>query len=77
MTIIRGKKVEIRNSYIAGSSRSAVGAAFAVHLGACDSAIIENNRFGYESGHEGFNDASQGGAIPFVLGQRRQCHLPR
>src|SRR5690606_19015584 len=49
--------------FIAGSGTSAAGTLSAIGLGNCDGVIVENNRFGYASGHDGRTEDNQAQAV--------------
>jgi len=59
----REKMGIIRNCFIAGNSKVAPGANPGIVLANCRSVLIENNRFGYERGHDGKAEATQGCAV--------------
>lgn len=53
----------IRNCFIAGNSTSKAAANAGIQLSRCRAVLIENNRFGYERGHDGRDEATQGIAV--------------
>jgi hypothetical protein len=59
----RQKLGAIRNCFIAGNSTAAAGANAGIQLARCRGVLIENNRFGYERGHDGRDETTQGSAI--------------
>ncbi|MGO8828551.1 MAG: hypothetical protein ACLQT5_04840 [Steroidobacteraceae bacterium] len=59
----REKMGAIRNCFIAGNSTATPGANAGVNLSRCRSVLIENNRFGYERGHDGRDETTQGSAV--------------
>lgn len=59
----REKLGVIRNCFIAGNSSAAPGANPGIQLSRCRGASIDNNRFGYEQGHDGTDETTQGSAI--------------
>ena len=59
----RQKMGIIRNCFIAGNSVGSPGASAAIELDLCATFIIEANRFGYESAHDGITEATQGAAV--------------
>jgi len=59
----REKLGTIRNCFIAGNSAATVAANPAIQLSRCRSMLIENNRFGFERGHDGREEKTQGSAI--------------
>lgn len=64
----RLKKGEIRNCYIAGNGTSHPGAFPAISLNNCQNVLICNNRLGYESGHAGTAETTQGNGITLGAG---------
>jgi hypothetical protein len=59
----RQKMGEIRNCFIAGNSRERPGVFAAIEITNCAGFIIENNRLGYELGHDAVAEKSQGDAV--------------
>jgi hypothetical protein len=59
----RQKMGFIRNCFIAGNSTASPGAFPAIDLDLCASFVIEGNRFGYEEGHDGVSESTQGFAV--------------
>lgn len=59
----RQKMGSIRNCFIAGNSTAAAAANAAIQLTHCRSVLIENNRIGYETRHDGRDENTQGSAI--------------
>lgn len=53
----------IRNCFIAGNSTAEPGRFAAIELDQCAAFVIESNRFGYEPGHEGVSETTQGYAV--------------
>jgi hypothetical protein len=53
----------IRNCFIAGNSTAAPAANAGIQLSRCRGVLIENNRFGYELGHDGKEETTQGNAV--------------
>jgi hypothetical protein len=64
----RQKMGEIRNCFIAGNGRQRPGVFPAIELANCAGFLIENNRLGYEMGHDAVAEMSQGNAVQ--LGER-------
>jgi hypothetical protein len=59
----RQKMGEIRNCFIAGNGRERAGIFAAIQLDNCAGFLIENNRIGYELGHDGVIERTQGNAV--------------
>lgn len=59
----REKIGAIRNCLIAGNSTTAAGANAGITLSRCRSVLIEYSRFGYERGHDGSDETTQGSAV--------------
>ena len=59
----RQKMGFIRNCFIAGNSIAAAGRFAAIELDQCAAFVIEGNRFGYESAHDGISETTQGFAV--------------
>jgi hypothetical protein len=59
----RQKMGEIRNCFIAGNGSERAGIFAAVQLDNCAGFLIENNRIGYEPGHDGVSERTQGNAV--------------
>jgi hypothetical protein len=59
----REKLGTIRNCFIAGNSTAAAAANAGIQLTRCRGVLIENNRFGYERGHDGRDETTQGCAV--------------
>jgi hypothetical protein len=59
----RQKMGEIRNCFIAGNSSQRPGVFPAIELDNCAGFLIENNRIGYELGHDGVAETTQGNAV--------------
>ena len=59
----RRKMGFIRNCFIAGNSTATPGVFAAIELDVCAAFIVEGNRFGYESAHDGIPETTQGPAI--------------
>jgi hypothetical protein len=59
----RQKMGFIRNCFIAGNSVASPGVFAAVELDLCATFVIEGNRFGYESAHDGTAETTQGYAV--------------
>lgn len=59
----RQKMGIVRNCFIAGNSLSRPGVYGAVQIDLCTGFIIEGNRFGYELGHDGVAETTQGPAL--------------
>jgi hypothetical protein len=53
----------IRNCFIAGNSTAKAAANAGIQLSRCRAVLIENNRFGYERGHDGRDETTQGIAV--------------
>jgi hypothetical protein len=59
----REKMGVIRNCFIAGNGTAAPGTNPGILLTRCRSVLIENNRFGYEPGHDGRSETTQAAAV--------------
>jgi hypothetical protein len=59
----RAKMGTIRNCFIAGNSVAAPGTFAAIELDVCAAFVIECNRFGYESAHDGIAETTQGASV--------------
>jgi len=59
----REKTGEVRNCFISGNSKEAVGVSPGIDLDMCAGFLIQNNRIGYEQMHDGRDEATQGNAI--------------
>jgi Right handed beta helix region len=59
----RQKMGEIRNCFIAGNGSQRAGVYPAIELDNCAGILIENNRIGYELGHDGLAETTQGNAV--------------
>jgi hypothetical protein len=53
----------VRNCFIAGSSTNGVAPGYGIILSQCQSFLIENNRFGYETIHDGIAEPTQQYAV--------------
>jgi hypothetical protein len=59
----RQKMGFVRNCFIAGNSSGFPGAFAGIELDLCAAFVIEGNRFGYEAGHDGRSETTQGFAV--------------
>jgi hypothetical protein len=59
----RQKMGEIRNCFIAGNGSARAGIFAAIQLDNCAGFLIENNRIGYELGHDAVTETTQGNAV--------------
>jgi hypothetical protein len=59
----RQKMGSIRNCFIAGNGTDGPGKFAGVELDLCAAFVIEGNRFGYEPGHDGTAEGTQGPAV--------------
>jgi len=59
----RQKMGFIRNCFVAGNSVASPGAFAAIELDLCATFVIEGNRFGYETAHDGVPETTQGYAV--------------
>jgi len=59
----RRKMGSIRNCFIAGNSVASPGVFAAIELDLCATFVIEGNRFGYETAHDGVAENTQGPAV--------------
>jgi hypothetical protein len=59
----REKLGTIRNCFIAGNSTQNTAANPGIQLARCRGVLVEGNRFGYEQGHDGRDETTQGCAV--------------
>ena len=59
----RLKKGIVRNNFIAGNSASGAGTYGGIEFNSFDSLLVENNRFGFSTAHDGIAETTQAQAV--------------